>query len=189
MAWAASSFLSFRSLCFLICSFISPGSAKIINDSTMHSNSSLLEAPSKAYFRESENMIGGTTAAKAFEVMREKKARVKQEVRVIAEREVLIFRDLMRFRILFIWVFMVGVTSCVSIYNIFMFIIAGCCWRCKVNGTGKGGGTVGGSSKVGAKAVGPVPVLSEAEKREIQKKMIEELFRRYYPYSDFFGWK
>ena len=54
----------------------------------------------------------------------------------------------------------------------------------KVGGS-KSGGTVGGSSK----AVGPVPVLSEAEKREIQKKMIEELFRRYYPYSDFFGWK
>ena len=49
----------------------------------------------------------------------------------------------------------------------------------------KGGGTVGGSYK----AVGPVLVLSEAEKREIQKKMIEEIFRRYYSYSDFFGWK
>ena len=49
----------------------------------------------------------------------------------------------------------------------------------------KGGGTVGGSSK----AVGSVSVLSEAEKREIQKEMIEELFRRYYPYSDFFEWK
>ena len=58
----------------------------------------------------------------------------------------------------------------------------------KVGGN-KGGGTVGGSSKVGAKAVGPVPVLSEAEKREMQKEMLEELFRRYYPYSDFFGWK
>ena len=114
---------------------------------------------------------------------------VKQEVRVITEREVLIFRDLMRFRILFIWVFMVGVTSCVSIYNIFMFIIAGCCWRCKVNGTGKGGGTVGGNSKYTVKAGSPVSVLSEAEKREMQKEMLEELFRRYYPYSDFFGWK
>lgn len=49
----------------------------------------------------------------------------------------------------------------------------------------KGGGTVGGSSK----AVGPVSVLSEAEKREMQKAMLEEIFRRYYPYSDFFGWK
>ena len=49
----------------------------------------------------------------------------------------------------------------------------------------KGGGTVGGSSK----AVGPVSVLSEAEKREMQKAMLEEIFRRYYPYSDFFRWK
>ena len=51
----------------------------------------------------------------------------------------------------------------------------------------KGGGTVGENSPV--KAGSPVSVLSEAEKREIQKKMIEELFRRYYPYSDFFRWK
>ena len=114
---------------------------------------------------------------------------VKQEVRVITEREVLVFRDLMRFRIFLDLVFMVGVTSCVGIYNIFNFIIAGGGEGCKVSGTGKGGGMVGGSSKVGAKAVGPVPVLSEAEKREMQKKMPEEIFRRYYPYSDFFRWK
>ena len=81
---------------------------------------------------------------------------------------------------------MVGVTSCVSIYNIFIFIIAGWGGRCKVGGS-KGGGTVSGNS--GVKAVGPVPVLSETEKREMQKKMPEEIFRRYYPYSDFFGWK
>ena len=114
---------------------------------------------------------------------------VKQEVRVITEREVWVFRDLMRFRIFLDLVFMVGVTSCVGIYNIFMFIIAGCCWRCKVNGTGKGGGTVGGNSKYTVKAGSPVSVLSEAEKREMQKKMPEEIFRRYYPYFDFFGWK
>ena len=70
-----------------------------------------------------------------------------------------------------------------SIYNIFNFIIAGGGEGCKVSGTGKGGGMVG------AKAFGPVPVLSEAEKREMQKKMPEEIFRRYYPYSDFFRWK
>ena len=51
----------------------------------------------------------------------------------------------------------------------------------------KGGGTVSGNSAV--KVGSPVSVLSEAEKREMQKKMIEELFRRYYPYFDFFGWK
>lgn len=55
--------------------------------------------------------------------MRKKRAMVKQEVRVITEREVLVFRDLMRFRIFLDLVFMVGVTSCVGIYNIFMFII------------------------------------------------------------------
>ena len=76
-----------------------------------------------------------------------------------------------------------------SIYNIFNFIIAGGGEGCKVSGTGKGGGMVGENSKYTVKAGSPIPVLSEAEKREMQKKMPEEIFRRYYPYSDFFGWK
>ena len=79
-----------------------------------------------------------------------------------------------------------------SIYNIFNFIIAGGGGKSNV-GKGsakrKGGGTVGGNSKYAAKAGSPVSVLSEAEKREMQKAMPEEIFRRYYPYSDFFRWK
>ena len=77
-----------------------------------------------------------------------------------------------------------------SIYNIFNFIITGGGGKSnagKGSANRKGGGTVGGNSKYAAKAVGSVPVLSEAEKREMQKKMLEEIFRRYYPYSDFFG--
>ena len=79
-----------------------------------------------------------------------------------------------------------------SIYNIFNFIIAGGGGKSnagKGSANRKGGGTVGGNSKYAAKAVGSVSVLSEAEKREMQKKMPEEIFRRYYPYSGFFGWK
>ena len=41
----------------------------------------------------------GKTVAAAFEVMREKKAMVKQKFRAIYDREFLVFRDLMRFRI------------------------------------------------------------------------------------------
>ena len=79
-----------------------------------------------------------------------------------------------------------------SIYNIFNFIIAGGGGKSnagKGSANRKGGGTVGGNSKYAAKAGSSVPVLSEAEKREMQKEMLEELFRRYYPYSDFFRWK
>ena len=124
--------------------------------------------------------------------MRKKRAMVKQEVRVITEREVLVFRDLMRFRIFLDLVFMVGVTSCVSIYNIFNFIIAGGGGKSnagKGSANQKGDGMFGGPSMAGTKAGSSVPVLSEAEKREMQKKMPEEIFRRYYPYSDFFRWK
>ena len=124
MDWSASSFLSFRSLCFLIRSFISPGSAKIINDNIMHIAISLAETLSLILFIGTSKRVGKTVAA-AFEVMREKRAAVKQEVRVIYDREVLVFRDLGRVKIFLNLVFMVWDHLFRSIYNIFIFIIAG----------------------------------------------------------------
>ena len=88
---------------------------------------------------------------------------VKQEVRVITEREVWVFRDLMRFRIFLDLVFMVGVTSCVSIYNIFNFIIAGGGEGCKFE-VGNYKNNSGGPHS----------------RRALQEAWIEDLLRKYY---------
>ena len=155
----------------------------------MHSNISLVDALSLILFAGTSKTVGKTVAV-ALEVMREKRAAVRQEVRVMHDREVFVFRDLVRFKIFLNLVFMVWDHLFRSIYNIFNFIIAGGGGKSNAGKGGtnqKGGGTVGENSPV--KAGSSVSVLSEAEKREMQKAMLEEIFRRYYPYSDFFGWK
>ena len=94
--------MSFR---FCIRRLISARTAKR-NKNNMHSNISLVDALSLILFAGTSKTVGKTVAV-ALEVMREKRAAVRQEVRVMHDREVFVFRDLVRFKIFLNLVFMV----------------------------------------------------------------------------------
>ena len=70
------------------------------NKNKLNSHISLAETLSLILFIGTSKRVGKTVAA-AFEVMREKRAMVRQEVRVIYDIDVFVFKDLVRFRIFF----------------------------------------------------------------------------------------